>query len=296
MLAYAVADVLGKRKVGAGTVWTTVELLASCSALAFAAALVLFACGLGESGRTPWAILAAEPLVLVTTLCFAAFWLLGLVSFRYLGLSASAAVGGTNGIVFFVGMLLVNLVSGRLGAVHEMLHPARIVPILAVLAGGFLLPRQERTSAARRRTVVGMMIVLLAVLLDGGDSLVTAVIFDAGRIGPVDFMTASWFALFPIVALLSVFLRVKEGAWIIPFRGRSGMVVYAAFAVLASVAYLFASSHDAVRTGVVFVVAPVVTMIAARVFLKERFTLRQNLCIWTVALAAVAFCIADRMF
>jgi len=295
MLAYAAADLLGKRKVDAGTAWTTIELFVSSSALAFAAGIALFACGFGESGRAPWAVLAAEPLILVTTLCFGAFWLLGLVSFRYLGLSVSASVGGANGIVFFIGMLLVNMATGRLGAVREMLHPARIVPILVVLVGAFLLPRMEKTPVARRRTVVGMLILFLAIVLDGVDSLVTAAVFDAGRIGPVDFMIASWLALFPLASPLLVFLRVKEGRRIVPFQGGVGMVFYAVFAVSSTTTYLLASSHDAVRTGLVFVAAPIFTMIGARVFLKERYTLRQTVCVWTIAIAAVAFCIADRM-
>jgi len=295
MLAYAATDLLGKRKVDAGTAWTTVELLASSSAMAFVAGLVLFACGFGESGRAPWAILASEPLILVTSLCFAAFWLLGLVSFRCLDLSVNAAVGGTNGIVFFVGMLLVNMVSGRLSVAREMLHPARLVPILVVLTGIFLLPRMEKTAAARRRTVVGLMILLLAMILDGCDSLVTAVVFDAGRIGPVDFMIASWFAVFPLVAILLAFLRVAGGEWVVPFRSGAGMVGYAVVAVLTSTLYLVASSHDAVRTGIVFIAAPVFTLVAARVFLKERYAWQQNLCIWAVVIAAIAFCVADQM-
>jgi len=295
MLAYAATDLLGKRKVDAGSAWTPLGLLASSSALAFVAGLVLFAGGFGESGRTPWAILAGEPLVFVTTLCFSAYWLLGLVSFRYLGLSVSASVGGTNGIVFFIGMLLVNMVSGRLTAAQEMLHPARLVPILVVLIGVFLLPRMEKAPEARRRTAVGMTIVLLAMIVDGLDTLVTAVIFDAGRIGPVDFMIAGWFAAFPMVVFLLVFLRMKDGLRIVPFRGGAGTFGYAVTAVLSSTLYLVASSQDAVRTGLAFAVAPVFPLVGARIFLKERYSPRQNLCIWTIALAAIAFCIIDQL-
>lgn len=295
MLAYAATDILSKRWVDAGSAWMPLELLASSTAMAFAAGLVLFACGLGESGRAPWAILAQEPLVFATSLCFVSYWLLGLVSFRYLGLSVDASIGGTNGIVFFVGMLLVHLLTGRLAATQEMLHPARIVPILVVLAGIFLLARMEKTPEARRRTVVGTLLVVLAMIFDGVDSLVTAVVFDAGRIGPVDFMIAGWVASFPLVAALLVFLRAKAGVWVVPFRGGAGMVGYAALSVSTSVLYLVASSHDAVRTGLVFVVAPVFTLVGARLFLKERYSLWQNVCIWTIVIAAIAFCIIDQM-
>jgi len=297
MLAYAATDLLGKRKVDTGTTWTAVELLVSSSVLAFAAGLVLFACGFGESGRAPWVILAEEPIVLVSVICFCAYWFLCLLSFRYVGLSVDAAIGGMDGIVFFCGIMLVNLFFGKLDAAREMLHPARLVPILVALSCAFLLPRMETSPAARWRTVVGMLIMLLALVLDGGgDSLITAVVFDEGRVGLVDYMIASWCGTLPMIVGLSLLLRLKRGRWFVPFRGENGALGYAVLAVLSSVAYLAASSHDAVRTGIVFVAAPVFTLLAARVFLKERYTMRQNLCIWTIVIAAIAFCIADQIF
>lgn len=295
MLAYAASDLLGKQKVDAGSVWTAVELLASCVTLAFTVGMILFVCGLGESGRAPWVILMDEPLVSVTALCFTSYWLLCLLSFRFLGLSVETALGGTDGIVFFVGLLLIHFISGEMGAAREMLHPARLIPILVVLTGAFLLPRTEKAPAERHRTVVGMLILLAALLVDGGDTLFTAVIFDRGRIDPVDCMIASWFAALPPVALLALGLRLKRGRWIMPFRGGGGTFVYAAFAVLSTVAYLVASAHDPVRTGIVFVASPIFTLVGARLFLKERYTLRQNLCICAIATAAIAFCLFDQL-
>jgi len=295
MLAYAATDLLGKRKVDAGTALAPLELLLTFGAASFVTGCVFFACGLGESGRAPWTILAEEPLIPAAMLCFVAYWFLCLLSFRRLGLSVDASLGGADGIVFFFGMLLVNMVSGRLAAAREMLHPARLVLILIVLAGVVLLPLLEKTTAARRRTVIGMLVLFLALAFDGGDSLITAVIFDGGRIGPVDCMIASSFALPLPLAFLTLVFRLKDGRWAVPFRGGVGTVVYAAFAMLSSVSYRFASSHDPIRTGLVFVVAPIFTMVGAGIFLKERYSWCQNICIWTIALAAIAFCIVDRL-
>jgi len=293
MLAYAATDLLGKRKVDAGTALAPLELLVSYGTLAFVTGLAFFAFGLGESGRAPWTIIAEEPLVLAAILCFVSFWFLCLLSFRHIGLSVETALGGTDGIVFFLGMLAIHFIFGKMGAAREMLHPARLVPILVVLTGVFLLPRMEETPSARHRTIIGMLLLLLAIVFDGGDTLIMAVIFDEGRVGPVDCMIASWFVVPLLLAVLTLVFRLKDGRWTVPFRGGAGTIVYAAFAVLSAVGYLFASSHDAVRTGLVFVAAPVFTLIGARIFLKERYSLRQNLCIWAVALAAIAFCIID---
>jgi len=296
MFAYAATDLLGKRKIDAGTVGTAVELLLSSMVLALVSALLLFVCGFGESGRAPWMILKDEPLILVSTFCFVVYWILCLFSFRYLGLSVDAAISGTGGIVFFCGILLINLFSGKMVVAREMLHPARLIPILIALVGVFLLPRLEKSVTFRRRTMMGMAIILLAMLFDGGgDSLITALVFTEGRIGLVDYMIASWFGMVPVLLLLSLVLRGVRGRWFVPFRRGDGTLGYSVWAMFSSVMYLIASSHDAVRTGIVFIVAPVFTMVASRVVLKERYALRQNLCIWAVALAAIAFCIADQI-
>lgn len=297
MFAYAATDLLGKRKIDNGSVLTAAELLLSCMVLAFGAALVIFACGLGESGRAPWMILKDEPLVFCSSCCSIVYLLLCLFSFRYLGLSVDAAVSGTGGIVFFCGILLINLFSGKLAEAREMLHPARLVPILVALICIYLLPWTEKTPLRRRRTVLGVVIILLAMLFDGGgESLITAIVFSEGRVGLVDYMLASWFGTMPAIILLSLVIRGVRGRWFVPFRRGDGMLGYSVLAILSSALYLVASSLDAVRTGVVFIVAPVVTMLAAHVFLKERYSWRQNLCIWTVEIAAIAFCIADLMF
>lgn len=293
LLAYAVTDLLGKRKVDVGTETTPVELLVAFGSFAFVAGGVLWICGLGESGLAPWTILAREPLLLVSVGCFVLYWLLCLISFRYLGLAVDAALGGMDGIIFFLGALGVHFLFGRMEGTRELLHPARLVPILIALSGALLLPRMEKSPTVRRRTVVGMLVLLLALVCDGGDTLVTAMLFDEGRIGPVDCMMASWFAALPAVVALVLGLRFWSGKWVVPFRQGWGTLGYAALAVGSSLSYLVASSHDAVRTGIVFVVAPVFTMIGARVVLGERYSVRQNFCIWMVAIAAIAFCVAD---
>lgn len=295
MLAYAATDILGKRKVDSGGMFTPVELFAGCLALSFVGSLVLYACGLGESGAAPWTLLVHEPLVVVSVLCCTLYWVLCLISYRSLGLSVEAALGGSDAIVFFLGTLLLHFLFGRLGAAREMLHPARLIPIVIALTGAFLLPRLEKVEKVRRRTVVGMLILFLALVFDGGNTLITAIILDEQRMGPVDCLISSWLAALPFCVALLVGLRFARGRWFVPFRRDGQALVYAVLVCLAIVTYLIASSYDAVRAGLAFVAAPVFTLIGARIFLKEHYPLRQNLCIWTIILAAIAFCLADAL-
>lgn len=50
---------------------------------------------------------------------------------------------------------------------------------------------------------------------------------------------------------------------------------------------------DAVRTSIFFVAYPIFSIFTARIFLKERYTLKQYICIGAITLAAIVFCAMD---
>lgn len=237
---------------------------------------------------------------------FILYWFLFLLSMRYVGLTVDEAVSGAFGVFYFVGLLLVHLVSGRLAAVRDMLHPLRLIPILLVLVFTVLLPNieviahredpnlREMAKSERRRTVLGLLILLAALALDSVDSLVTTLVCDETDIGTVDYIMTSFFSASIALVPFAVYYRVKNRRWFIPFRrGSRRAVRYAAPAMLSSVLYMAASSFDAVRTGILFLAYPIVPILGAKLFLKEKYTRRQNFCIWTVTLAAIAFCAVD---
>ncbi len=308
LLAFAAGDLLGKKKVDAGSAAAPLEMLLSVLVLAFGISLVLFASGLGESGEPPWRILREHPPILGNQFCFLLYWVLYLISLRYIGLAVESAVSGTTGILYFSGLLVIHTVSGRLASVHEILHPARLIPIMLVLTFIFLLPNIELFASRRRgalrkkmrqerhRIITGLLILLAGLVFDAGDTLITTLIFDDGGIGIVDYVMANHFATILPIFLLALFLRKIEKKWFIPFLdGGKYSIWYPCVANSSSLLYLCASSRDAVKTGILFAAAPIFPIIGARIILKEKYTWRQNLCIWTIALSLIVFCAADHI-
>jgi len=306
LLAFAAADMLGKKNMDSGSETAQLEMLVSYEAMAIVTGAVLWALGLGESGHSPWQLIAEHPLLWATQLTSLLYWLLFLFSMRYVGLSMEEAVSGAFGVFYFVGLLVVSLLTGRLSAVSDMLHPLRLVPIILVLLFSALLPNTEviaqkrvgnltaKTKAERRRVIVGLLILLLGTAFDSADSLVVTLIFDGGSLGTVDYIIASQLINAPAMIVFLIMLRVKRHRWFVPFvHGGKYALGFAVFMLLSMILYMFSASMDAVRTGIIFIAYPIVPIIGAQILLKERYSWRQALCIWVITLSSIAFCIAD---
>jgi len=306
LLLYAVTDIFGKKSVNFGNAYTPLELCVTVSILSFIISIALYISGFGESGLAPWQILRLHPLILVNLLCFFLYWGFYLLSMNFIQLSIAEAVSGSSGVFYFVGLILINLCIGKLPAVREMLHPLRLIPVILVLTFIFLFPSAELSK--RKNTItdsdvckrnrhsyfVGICILLLSLLIDSLDSLITTLIIDEGTVGMVDYiMTSYFFAVFP-AAVLFIFLCIKRKKLFISLKSSPvSSAGYAVSALLSSQLFMVASYYDAVRTGILFIVYPIVPIIGAKVVLKEKFTWRQNLCIWLITFSTIAFCVSD---
>ncbi len=308
LFLYAVTDIFGKKSINAGNAYTPMELCVIVSALSFVISIALYVFGFGESGMTPWQILHLHPLILVNILCFFLYWIFYLLSMKFIRLSISEAISSSSGVLYFVGLIFINLCLGKLPAVREMLHPLRLIPVILVLTFIFLYPSAELSE--RKNTVtdgtvrkknrhsyfVGILILLISLFLDSLDSLITTLIIDEGTIGIVDYIMTSYFCVIFPALILFVFLCIKRKKLFIPMKNNPARSAgYAVSALLSSQLYIFASYYDAVRTGILFIIYPIVPIIGAKVFLKEKSTRRQNMCIWIITLSAIAFCISDNL-
>jgi len=146
LLAFASTDLLGKKKIDSGDAAVPAEMLISTYTLVFGVGIILSALGLGESGLSPWEILWAHPLVVVNVCCFFMYWLLYLYSLRYIGVTLTSAVSSTNVILYFAGLCLIHVFSGKLTKINDILRPERLIPVLFVLFFVFLLPNVELLS------------------------------------------------------------------------------------------------------------------------------------------------------
>jgi len=306
LLCYAFSDLLGKKHTDSGDVFASVKLIASVNALACLTGFVMYCFGLGESGIAPWQLVFQYPMILLSVVCFLLYWLFFLLSIRYVGLSVDEAVQSNFGAFYFFGLLFVNLFTGKLKTVGGLLHPCKVIPVIFIVVFTVLLPNIEvfaqrkqkkslaKVKAERRKMVIGLTLLLLSTIFDSLDSLFATMVLEDGNIGIADYMQTIYFIQGLTFIMLSVFVMIKTKKVFIPFVNcgkQSGM--YAVVAMLSSVFYFLSCSYDAVRTGVLFIAYPIVPIVGAKILLKEKYTVRQNVIIWAITVSAILFCIAD---
>jgi len=306
ILAYALFDLLGKKKASQGNGTTPIEMAVCLYALLVGISMVLYLSGQGTSVSPPWVVLCNHPMIIANILCSVLYFVLYLSALRFIGVAMATTVNGANGILYFLGLILVNHFSGKLTTVQELFHPIRLIPILVVLFFTSLLPvlkgpdadpscgTVQEASRTRRQYLIGFLVLFLAITFDALDTLLTTFLLDDGKIGVLDYMTACYFSSLIPFLLLSFYLRIKNGRWFIPFwDGGRYSVIHPVVTISASMLYLHATSHGAVQTGIFFLSAPIFPIFGARFWLKEKYTWIQWTCIWGITIATIVFCIAD---
>jgi len=306
LCAYTIADLCSKKCVDNGNKYTPIEMLILHGIFLFAVGCLLCVFRLGESGEAPWTLLFHHPLLLINLLSAMLYEILFCVSMRFIGLSVVEAVSGASGVFYFVGLFLTYAVTGKISSVNEMLHPLRFIPVVLVLVFTVLLPNVEligrkntlsvatESKTRRRYTVIGLVILLFAMGFDSLDSVISTYVFEENYIGLKDYIITI-FVLNAIPSIIFYFaLRIKSGKWFIPFSAnRKSSVGYALFTTSAILLFMVASSCDATRTGILFISYPIVSILGAKWFLKEKYSIMQKICIWIIALGSIAFCISD---
>lgn len=303
MGALTLAEIVGKKAVSTDkTAPLKMKILVMIINMILGLLLYLF--GFGESGIAPWILLLKHPMVLAATCCSVVSNYLYLYSLRYIGMTLMAAISSLCGVFIFIGLMIIHTISGEFNSVREMLNPSRFIFIGILLVFTFLLPNVEATGEKRivRSDVkterlfifAGFLFSLAAVILDAGDSLITDFMLDADKIGAADCIITIFFSYIFILPVFCIILYYKnKGTESTDKIINRYSIRYAVYFDLSILFWILTVAIDAVRSEIMFLTYPVISIIGAKVILKEKYTWRQSACVWIIVVAAVAFCITD---
>ena len=304
MVLYAMEELVGKKIVRDNSTSGSWMVFSATSLSILAFGCVLWISGLGESGQSPILILMENPWILLNSVCTRLAMLLVFIAFKYIGVSIEAAISGVSSVVLFLGFVSINIFTGKLEAVKELFIPGRLIPIILIIVLIFLLSKtdEETVGTALKNKKAGIMItgivlVLLACIFDASDSLIFAYFISEEAIGEIDyFMSASLLNLFyGAFSIIMVVVTRKKTDYTHQFARKNilFLVLVGIFDICSSLTYVIGSGYDAVKFAMLYIAYPIVPLIGAGIFLKERYTAKQYFCIFGIAIASIVFCLMD---
>jgi len=306
MVVLTAADIVGKKAVESDAL-APLKLRISVMTVSSVLGLLMYFLGLGESGLAPWMLLFEHPMIIVAVICIVLSEFLYVFSLHYVGMAIMEAISSLEGIVISLGLVVINLIFGKLNAVQDMLIPARLILICLIILFAVFLPNINtmanrkkgilaETAKEKRRTVIGVMIVLLAVVLGCGDSLIGDTLLDSGVIGAVDMTMTVYFCMLVPLPFFCFALHRKSKTEKLPFRiVNRYSILYSILFVTQIFMGILAVSFDAVRSEIMYLAYPVMAILGARIVLKEKYSARQSVCIWMITISAILFCVIDNI-
>lgn len=305
MILCAIGEILSNKIVRENTVIGPLMVYSATSFFCFLSAITMWLLGIGESGASPVRILVEHPLIILSTVSTFLATFLIFIAFRYIGVSIEAVISGVSSIFLFLGLMSINIFTGKLESVNEILLPGRLIPIILIIVFIFLLSKTNESNddAFLKKgkkisaMVTGILIILAACIFDASDSLIVSYCIADNQVGIIDYYISTCVMdivfgtgcfIMAIVKLNKVHVPNKDCVKIIP-----KMVLIGILAICSMLTYLIGSGYDAVKFAMLYIAYPIVPLIGARVLLKERYNGKQYFCIFGIAISSIVFCLMD---
>ena len=304
MVLCATGEMLSKKIVQEDTAIGPSMAYFATSLFGFLSAIIMWIIGIGESGASPVGILIENPLIILSTASTFLSSLLGLVALRYIGVSVGASFSGVSSIFLFLGFVGINFFTGKLESVKDILAPTRLIPIILIIVFIFLLSKTDvavdETEKNKKKTgamLTGVLLLLVACAFDASDSLIVSYCVGDNQVGSIDYYIATSFMdiLFGVGCFVMAIIKLKNTHILYKelYRKAPSMVILGILSISCMLTYFIGSSYDAVKVAMLYIAYPIVPLIGARIFLKERYTAKQYFCIFGIAIASIVFCLMD---
>lgn len=255
-------------------------------------AIVLFP--MSESGANLPVLLWKNPVYILIPLTYPVAVMIGLNGKRYLDISVASPLENVDGAIAPIIMLIFFLVTGTIKSIGSMVSGLDFLGILLVIASVVLIGRIEQKLAGSDQTVladgkkkrIGAGALIFPLVYSIFDAICTAasgiVLYDEGNIamGEVDFLIVESLA-FVVIGLYSfIFLCYKMKRPYNPFRKTESVrFISGIMELFGNVCYTYAVAINPVLVTPITSSYCIVTILAARMLLKEKLQKKQYACL-----------------
>jgi len=303
MLFYAMTEIIGKKTVSAEKEFNILKLRISAILVDAVLLTLLWVFYYRGTGTNPWLITVENPLIILGGTLNVVDVFFYLQALKFIGLTVQEAYSGVSSILLFVEMIFINLVFGKIDDVRIILVPAKLIIIVVLLTASFVLPRlngaikneaSEIFKQRKRNVVLGLLFTFAGLFLDAIESLITTYSFSESDISSIDYLSAGllvalfWGVIFYAILYFKsrkIFNPLKKTNLIYIFYG----VFNAVFIALC----LYGASLAPVESNLFWVAYPIIPIIGSALFLKERYSIKEYICIAVIAISSMAFALSD---
>ncbi len=301
MLMTCGADLFEKKSVSSRTeeVLKTLIWYGIFNALLLCAVLLF---GLDETSLPPHELILRHPVIILSPLLNYTCLFFALAAYKYVGVSVRNSFGNLDGIFYVILLLFYHLMTGNAGFAVRLFNPLAVIGLILVIGAGLFYPHikgyREDSGTEDRKSqksvlIFGIIIALTAAFFDGAESMVTSVLIGDEIVDSMDYIAASALIQVVITFFIWIYLWIKNKKPHNPFRKTEKNRFISELCGLASdVFYVFALSDDALLGIILWNAFPVLDIIGARIYLKEKLSRLQYLVLIMMISGAVFVCIA----
>ncbi len=231
---------------------------------------------------------------------------IGYAGLRYLEVSIVSPVQNASGALSMVFMIVYFTFVGRITSIFDEMSVLDFVGTIIIVIGMIalaiveqVLSKEERKNA-NRKYVVGALALLFPILYCVFDTLGTAadgIILDEEvglGLGEIDVIILYGFTFLVAGFVCWIFLRIRTKKFYNPFRkSESPKAIAAICEEFGQIFYVYALSGNPIVAAPMVASYCIVSVILARVFLKEKLKISQYICVFAVIAGIVLLGISE---
>lgn len=296
MLMASGEDLLEKKAVTSKTeevlktlVWYGIfNVILLCAVLAF---------GMEESSLLPHELFARKPAVILPAVLSVATLLFALTSYKYVGVSVRNSFANVDGFFYIMLLVCFYSITGKASFAARLFTPSAMIGVVLIVSAAIIYPnikphreeeKEELRSDNKKKLILGIILAISAAFWDGSESLVSSYLIGDDVVDSMDYIAALTFTQAFLGFVIWIGLSIGRKKIYNPFRKTEKYrCISQLFSLTADLLYVFALSDDALLGVILWNAFPILDIIGARIFLKEKLTRLQYIVLFMLLTGAL---------
>jgi len=310
VMFYATAEVIQKKGSNEDENFASLKLLIWFGIFSGITSMAVYFFGFKETNITATEMLKTKPISILSPLFYYISLLFCFLSFKFIPLSIASPITCIDGILTFVGVIVMFLFVGEKALIDESITPLKLLLVVLVLVGiyacGIIQNKFDKGNALKIRSTskikntcfafLGIILAFISATFDASSSL-TDIYLLSDEFASFDYIYLHGILVFAFTIPVYIILLIKNKKLYNPFsKTEISKMLGAGFDNIGMIFYMIAVSKNAIYTNVLISSFCVCTVILSKILLKEKTNKKLDVWIFFTIVCIIAFAIVDEMF